>query len=113
MKKGLKHTVTISPTLPSLPVCVFGPIQSSVWSVGRGREAWAQVHRCVCVHADRQHQLKVDSCDTKPISGTSLKDGSEGDSSQGQELEQCPACLFYSEGQMTRLVIINRFKGGG
>lgn len=60
-----------------------------------------------------RHQLKVDSCDTKPISGMSLKDGSEGYSSQGQELEQCPACLFYSEGEMTRLVIINRFKGGG
>ena len=60
-----------------------------------------------------RHQLKVDSYDPKAISGTSLKDGSEGNSSWGQDLEQCPACLFYSAGQMTRLVIINRFKGGG
>ena len=26
--------VTISPILPSLSVCIFGPIQSSLWSVG-------------------------------------------------------------------------------
>lgn len=40
-----KHMVTISPIPPSLSVWIFGPIQSSLWSVGRGREDWAQVHR--------------------------------------------------------------------
>lgn len=96
MKKGLRHTVTISPTLPPLPVCIFGPIQSSLWSVGSRGEAWAQVHRWVCVTP--RHQLKVDSRDTKPISGTSLKDGSEGASSQGQELESAlPVCFSQKD----------------
>lgn len=96
----------------SLPVCTYGLMRSSLWSIGQGRGNSGLLYRWFCVIC--RHYQKVDRCSTiLPFWDTCLFWRRVMKKNSRRTLSRATGCSFFLEGQMATCAIIYWFMAVG